>query len=178
MEKALYILILILFIFSLFSCRDSSGEVDSSTDCSNSDPGKIVTVEAVTPTCNTPGLTEGSRYINCKTTVTEQTQIAPYGCIKGDYIIDVETTHTSDGSMYSECIIYGRVIATWIVHSGRHSTSYTLMTHDNTYMIKSLGECTDREIMIADKYYGVPNRPLAMPPFVIALSRRSLFPCL
>ena len=124
-------------------------------NCKHDDPTKIVSVEAIAPTCKKEGVTEGMKCLNCGTMVVPQMTLEKSTCVAGEWIIDVEATHTEDGKKHTVCAMCGELVQQEIILSGNKLLEYTLLD-DNTYMVKGIGSCKDTEIIIPSEYNSLP----------------------
>ena len=148
MKKALMFLTLIVVLLTcLVACNTVS--------CKHDDSSKIVAVDAVAPTCSETGLTEGMKCTLCGTMVVPQAIVPVIDCIASDWIVDLEATHTEDGSKHIECTMCGRIVKENVILSGQNKMVYTLLPN-NTYEVQGIGECSDKDIVIPSEYNGLP----------------------
>ena len=78
--------------------------------CKHDDPSQIVVVNAVAPTCQKTGLTEGMRCNLCGTMVVPQAIVETIEHIMSDWVIDLEPTETGNGKRHYECKACGEKI--------------------------------------------------------------------
>ena len=78
--------------------------------CKHDDPTQIVVVDAVAPTCQKTGLTEGMLCNLCGTMVVPQATVETVEHVRNDWIIDIEPTETANGKRHYECIACGGII--------------------------------------------------------------------
>ena len=131
------------------------GNKSDRINCKHDDPSKIVTVEAVAPTCRATGLTEGMKCSACETMVVPQKILQKIDCIESDWIIDLESTLTEDGKKHTECTMCGKTFKQDVIPSGGKLLEYTLLDN-NTYQVIGIGDCQDKDVVIPSKYNGLP----------------------
>ena len=85
-------------------------EYERTIVCKHDDPTRIVVVEAVAPTCQETGLTEGIKCTICDTLVVPQLIVQTIDCIAGDWIVDLKPTHTENGKCHTECTMCGALL--------------------------------------------------------------------
>ena len=127
---------------------------NNAQNCKHEDPAKIVVVEAVAPTCQKTGLTEGKKCTNCGTMVLPQSIVQTIECIESDWIVDIAATHTEDGKHHTECTICGKLLREEVVLSGNKQLKYNLLDN-GTYEVRGIGNCKDKNILIPSEYNGL-----------------------
>lgn len=161
MKKGSSILLLILvlvFALALTACNNT---------CKHDDPTQIVVVDAVAPTCQKTGLTEGMMCNFCGTMVVPQAITGTIGCNESEWVVDIEPTHSDEGRKHTECTICGKLINKNVIPSGNKKLEYTLLD-DGTYAVTGIGLCTDTEIVIPTEYNGLP---------VTSIGERAFYDC-
>lgn len=121
--------------------------------CKHDDPSKIVVVEAVAPTCQETGLTEGMKCTLCDTMVVPQSTVQTIECIESDWIIDLKETQTEDGKRHTECTICGFIFKEEILVAVQKKLTYKLLSND-TYEIIGISEGDFESIVIPSVYNG------------------------
>ena len=147
MKKALiFFTLIVLLLTCLVACNTEP--------CKHDDPTKIITVDAVAPTCQETGLTSGMKCTSCGTMVVPQTTRETVDCIESYWIVDFESTQIEDGKRHTECTMCGKIIKEEVIPMKR--LAYELLSN-NTYMISSALECLDMEtIIIPSEHNGLP----------------------
>ena len=123
-------------------------------NCKHDDPTQIVVVEAVAPTCQKTGLTDGKKCNLCGTMVVPQAIVGTIYCIESDWIVDLEATNAVDGKKHTECTMCKALIQQESIPSGNKSLKYSLLD-DNTYEVVGIGQCKDKDIVIPSEYNGL-----------------------
>lgn len=148
-------------VFALIACsnktdddsvkapNDSTSDQQDQVYCKHDDPSQIEIVEAVAPTCQKKGLTEGMRCNLCGTMVLPQSNVTAIKCNEGDWIVDKEATKTEDGAQHTECVMCGKTMREEIIRAGVSVGLYYRVSYDNkTCAISGIGSCKDIEVVI------------------------------
>ena len=120
---------------------------------------KIIVVEAVEPTCQKTGLTEGMKCTLCGTMVVPQAIAQKIDCIESDWTIDKEATKTEDGKRHKECSMCGKPMGEEIIPAtGSIGLNYDIFTISNGLVFCSVGlsSSDDPDVVILSTYRGVP----------------------
>ena len=142
----LFLLIVLTSLFVLTACNNA---------CKHDDPTQIVVVDAVAPTCQKTGLSEGMMCILCGTMVVPQAVVETIDCIAGQWVVDLEPTNAVDGKKHTECTMCKAFIQRGSIPSGNKFLEYSLLD-DNTYEVIGIGQCKDKDIVIPSDYNGNP----------------------
>lgn len=167
MKKVLSLLIVVLVLIctiALVSCDDDKKRTTTTTTtttapyCRHDDPIQIVVVNAVSPTCQETGLTEGKKCNLCGTMVVPQTIVETIECIESDWIVDEEASPTEGGKRHTECIYCGKMFKeeTCGVTTGSIGLEFALCEDGETYLLSGIGSCADTDIIIPSKYNWLP----------------------
>lgn len=101
--------------------------------CNGDYHGYIEVLEAVAPTCEDPGYTEGMRCTLCDITLVEQEEIAPLGHITVQYEAKTERTYCDEDiwDAYEACEREGCTYSTLVIDPG---TDHVLISHEGKHV--------------------------------------------
>lgn len=144
------VLVFLTFTVVLLLCLSSCNST-----CNHDDPDKIVVLELEPPTCQRTGLTSGMKCILCDTMVVPQATVDIIECIESSWIIDKNPTKNQEGKKHTECTMCGKLIKNRIIPAGSQGLKY-LLIGDGTYVVSSIGNCKDTELVIPKSYNDYP----------------------
>ena len=125
-------------------------------------PAEAVEENRVEATCTQNGKYDEVIYcVNCRAQMSRTTKVIdPLGHTESDWIVDVEATTTTEGSKHTECTVCGEVIKTETIEKlprpASEGLEFDLNYDGQSYYVKSIGTCTDTDIVIPETYNGLP----------------------
>ena len=140
------LLIILVVLFAIIIIKNNS-------ECTHDDESQIVVLDAVAPTCQKTGLTEGKKCNSCGEIIEEQQEVAKIECIESNWIIDREATHTEDGKYHTQCTMCAKIMFNGVLESGQKKYIYGVFS-DGTYSIAAMGNCQESDIIIPAEYNG------------------------
>lgn len=105
----------------------------------------------IAPTCKETGLSEGKICSVCGKIVVAQQIIQKVACSEGAWIVDKESTKTTDGSRHTECRMCGKIMQSQVVASGSKGLTY-VDQKDGTYLVKGGYYYSDPDVVIPRMY--------------------------
>ena len=131
--------------------------------------------QAVDATCTKTGLTEGKYCSVCGEVLVAQEVVNTTKCVPGDWIVDLESTVTENGSYHTECIMCGEFVESGILYaSGSIGLEYILNDDGMSYSVKSIGTCESTDIIIPHFYNQLPVTGVAQSAFGWCFSLTSI----
>ena len=161
-------IVFLLIVFTISLALTSCNSI-----CKHEDPTQIVTVEALAPTCQKTGLTEGMMCNLCGTMVVPQATVNIVKCKESDWIVDQKATKNQDGKKHTECTMCGKLITNRSIPAGSQGLKY-LPIGDGTYVVSDIGNCTDNELVIPKSYNDCPISQIYWAAFYQCYSLKSV----
>ena len=137
------------------SCTEK-GEQKRSCACGYSESDSIealghslVVDEAVEPTCDSAGLTEGAHCSVCHTTIVAQSQIPAKNHVGGEWIVVTAPTTVENGLKQKKCELCKTVLEEEIIlATGSVGLAYEVNSDGQTCTVTGIGSCTDTHVVI------------------------------
>ena len=130
-------------------------EYEHEANCKHDNASKITVFEAITPTCEIAGLTEGKKCEMCNTVIVEQEPLPMLECTPGDWIIDKAAAPNEDGLKHTECTACGKVVNKEIISAiVSQGLDYLPNPDKKSCTIIGIGTCTDLDIVIPEYIEG------------------------
>ena len=125
-------------------------------------PAEAVEENRVEATCTSNGSYDEVVYcVNCGAQMSRVTKtIDALGHSESDWIVDKEATTTEEGLKHTECVVCGVTIKTEAVEKlptpASEGLEFELNEDGQSYYVKSIGTCTDTDVVIPSTYNGLP----------------------
>ena len=144
-------------------------------------PADMIEENRVEATCTANGSYDEVVYCaNCGAQISRTTiTINALGHSESDWIVDVEATISQEGSKHTECTVCGEVIKTETIEKlprpASEGLEFDLNYDGQSYYVKSIGTCTDTDIVIPETYNGLPVTSIDQLAFMGCRSVTSIF---